>query len=158
MIVYLRKFTTKYGVDRIFRVIGYGTVLILCSFVLFSFLEPHSWTDAIGDFLAGVVLAISLISIVALLILRIHQPRRTVPIPIVSPRGLWFLRALSVVSSICLLFVLGTAYGDTGFGGIFLCLPLWLPLLLILAFLNTDRLKKVLRWPSPWVALYFLRA
>ena len=143
MFSYLRKLRTEHGIDRVFRIVGYGTVLILCAFVLFSlFLEPPSWTEATGDFLAGFVLTISLISIVVLLILRTLQSGRTVPIPILSPQSLRWVRALSVVSSICFLCVLGMAYSDVGLAGIVWWLPFWLPLLLVVAILRGTRLKK----------------
>lgn len=56
--------------ERLFRILGYGTILLLLGFLLFAFfLEPPTWSEAAGDLLAEIVFVILLISLVALLLL-----------------------------------------------------------------------------------------
>jgi hypothetical protein len=53
--------------ERLFRILGYGTILLLLGFLLFAFfLEPPTWSEAAGDLLAEIVFVILLISLVAL--------------------------------------------------------------------------------------------
>ena len=136
-----RSADTNRRVDRIFRIVGYGTILVLLCFV--------------SHLTAKIVITTSLIGALALFILRSPQPGNAFLMHSLSPRSRRWARAASIVSSICFLLVLGFAYTDEPLVGIFMSLPLLLPLLLIVAFLSSDHLKRGLALAGPMGCVLF---
>lgn len=129
--------------ERLFRILGYGTILLLLGFLLFAFfLEPPTWSEAAGDLLAEIVFVILLISLVALLLLYLVRKIDFFEPPLLSAqRARWVHRA-SAASLISLFFVFGIAFFYQKIVGIFLWLPFWLPLLLIVLYLRSNTPKK----------------
>jgi hypothetical protein len=144
----LRKLKTSHRVDRIFRIAGYGTILLLLCFADVV-LEPPKGAAAGGySYLAErIVITTSLAGGLVFLCLRLLQPRGAFLIQSLSPHSRRSVRAVSILSSIYFLLFIGVAYcGDLLGPGrmvfsIFPSLPLLLPLLLIVAFLSSDKLK-----------------
>ena len=145
----LRKLETNDRVDRIFRIVGYGTILLLLCFADLVF-EPPSGAAAAGySYLAAkIAIATSFVGVFAFLLLRAFQFRGAFLIQSLSPHSRRSVRAVSIVSSICFLLLVGVAYcGDllgagSMVGSLFLSLPLWLPLFLTVAFLSSGQLKR----------------
>jgi len=128
----LRNLKINGRADRIFRVVGYGTILVLLCFV--------------SGLMAVIVITTSLIGGLAFFLLRSLQPGSASLIHSLSPRSRRWVRASSIISSLCFLLVLGCAYtGETSGRS----LPLLLPLLLIVAFLSIDQLKRGLALAVP---------
>ena len=129
--------------ERLFRILGYGTILLLLGFLLFAFfLEPPTWSEAAGDLLAGIVFVILLISLVALLLLYLVQKIDFFEPPLLSAQSARWVHRASVASLISFFFVLGIAFFYQKIVGIFLWLPFWLPLLLIVLYLRSNTPKK----------------
>src|SRR6516162_1390185 len=107
----LRKLETNDRVDRIFRIVGYGTILLLLCFADLVF-EPPSGAAAAGySYLAAkIAIATSFVGVFAFLLLRAFQFRGAFLIQSLSPHSRRSVRAVSIVSSICFLLLVGVAY------------------------------------------------
>ncbi|MGA8313319.1 MAG: hypothetical protein WB755_25065 [Terriglobales bacterium] len=129
--------------ERLFRILGYGTILLLLGFLLFAFfLEPPTWSEAAGDLLAEIVFVILLISLVALPLLYLVRKIDFFEPPLLSAQSARWVHRASVASLISFFFVLGIAFFYQKIVGIFLWLPFWLPLLLIVLYLRSNTPKK----------------
>jgi len=147
----LRKLKTSHRVDRIFRIAGYGTILLLLCFADVV-LEPPKGAAAGGySYLAErIVIKTIFAGVLAFLCLRLLQPRGAFLIQSLSPHSRRSVRALSILSSIYFLLLVGVAYCEDILvgarpglvGNIFASLPLWVPLLMIVSRLSGGQLKR----------------
>lgn len=145
----LRYPKTNHRVDRIFRIVGYGTILVLLCFADVFFEPPVDGAAARYNYLTGkIFITSSLVGVLSFLLLRSLRPRGGFLIQSLSPYSRRLVRAVSMGTSICFLLLIGVAYSGDLLGAgrmvfiVFLSLPLWLPLLLIVAFLSGGQLKR----------------
>ena len=146
----LRNLKTSHRVDRIFRVVSYGTILVLLCFADAVVEAARESAGGYSYLAERIVITTSLAGGLAFLCLRLLQPRGAFLIQSLSPHSRRSVRAVSIVSSICFLLFIGAAYCEDLLGPgrmvfstfLFLFLALWLPLLLIVAFLSGGQLKR----------------
>ena len=134
---------TSLRVDRIFRAVGYGTILLLICFT--------------STLAAKIVFTGSLIGALGFLIVRKRRPSGGFEIQLLSPRSHWLVRTVNTVMPICFLTVLLAVTSAGGLSGIILSLPFLLPLLLIVDFLRSGQPKRGLALTVPMgLVLFFV--
>lgn len=130
------------GGHRLFRILGYGTIVVLIVVLLFArWLEPPNWSQAAADRLAGTVSVMVLISLAALLFLYLVRRPDFFETAILSAPSARWIRRVRVASLISLVLALGAAFFLQRIVGIFLALPFWLPLLLSVIYLYSNTPK-----------------
>jgi hypothetical protein len=120
---------TDRRVDRIFRIVGYGTILLLACFI--SMLA------------AKIVLTSCLLGALAFFTLR-RRPATACTIPSSAPTR-WLVRTVSIVTLVFFLMVLSAICATSSanaIGGMVLSLPFLLPLLCVVNLLRSNQLKK----------------
>jgi hypothetical protein len=131
---------TQRRADRIFRIVGYGTILLLACFI--SMLATK------------IVLTSCLLGALAFFTLRKRRPAAACTIPS-SAHSRWLVLTVTIVTFVCFLTILFAATSQEALGGIVWSLPFLLPLLRIVNLLRSDQLKKGLALAAAMGFLYF---
>jgi hypothetical protein len=119
---------TQRRADRIFRIVGYGAILLLACFI--SMLATK------------IVLTSCLLGALAFFTLRKRRATAACTIPS-SAHSRWLVHTVSIVTLVCFLTILCAATSEAALGGIIWSLPFLLPLLRIVNLLRrSDQLKK----------------
>jgi hypothetical protein len=138
----VRARVSSLGGKRLFRIVAYGTVVLL--FLLPAFLlEPQKWSEAGWHVLLAEILFIIVSSSLGTLLLLYFVPKiEFFETPLLSVQSARWIYRVSVASLISFYLVLGIAFLDQKIVGIFWWTPFWLPLLLIVRYLQSKTLKK----------------
>ena len=138
----VRARVSSLGGKRLFSIVAYGTVVLL--FLLPAFLlEPQKWSEAGWHVLLAEILFIIVSSSLGTLLLLYFVPKiEFFETPLLSVQSARWIYRVSVASLISFYLVLGIAFLDQKIVGIFWWTPFWLPLLLIVRYLQSKTLKK----------------
>ena len=138
----VRARVSSLGGKRLFRIVAYGTVVLL--FLLPAFLlEPQKWSEAGWHVLLAEILFIIVSSSLGTRPLLYFVPKIEVfETPLLSVQSARWIYRVSVATLISFYLVLGIAFLDQKILGIFWWTPVWLPLLLIVRYLQSKTLKK----------------
>ena len=160
----LRNLKTSHRVDRIFRVVSYGTILVLLCFADAVVEAARESAGGYSYLAERIVIKTIFAGVLAFLCLRLLQPRGAFLIQSLSPHSRRSVRALSILSSIYFLLLVGVAYCEDLLvgarpglvGNIFASLPLWVPLLMIVSRLSGGQLKRGLALAVAMYSTLFL--